>query len=502
MSTSQSAPVSARPLFAFDNSYSRLPEGFYAEVEPTPVANPRLIAFNRALAGELGLNADALESDAGAAIFSGNSLPPLAMPIAMAYAAHQFGGFVPQLGDGRAILLGEVIDTNGKRRDIQLKGAGPTPYSRRGDGRAALGPVLREYVVSEAMHALGLPTTRALAAVTTGQPVFRETALPGGVLTRVAASHVRIGTFQFFAARGDHAGLRRLAQHVIERHYPDLAGAENPILALLHAVIERQAALVARWMQIGFIHGVMNTDNMTVSGETIDYGPCAFMDTYDPATVYSAIDRGGRYAYQNQPGIAQWNLARLVEALLPVLHEVPDTAMTLANDAIAGFGHQFHSRWLKGMGEKIGLCEVEADDLVLIQGLLTLMQAGNADFTLTFRHLADAAGDQTTDAALQSLFENPDDLAPWLAQWRDRLARDPQTPDHRAAAMRSINPAIIPRNHRIEQMIVAAVERDDFSLFHELNAVLARPYEDHQAFADYALPPKAGEEVLQTFCGT
>jgi len=376
--------------FPFDNSYRRLPDRFHVRMPPAAVAEPRLIAFNRDLAEELGLDVPAIEP-AAAAIFSGNALPAGAEPIAVAYAGHQFGSFVPQLGDGRAILLGEVIDRSGRRRDIQLKGSGRTPFSRRGDGRAALGPVLREYVVSEAMHALGIPTTRALAAVATGEPVYREEVLPGAVLTRVAASHIRVGTFQFFAARGDQDGVRTLADHVLARHYPELAEAERPYLALLAGVAERQARLVAHWMHVGFIHGVMNTDNMAVSGETIDYGPCAFMDAYDPQTVFSAIDHGGRYAFANQPNIALWNLARLAETLLPLIDPDPQAAIGQAREALGGFAERFEGFWLDGMRRKLGLATAEADDQALANGLLQAMAQGTADFTLTFRRLCDAA---------------------------------------------------------------------------------------------------------------
>ncbi|PST26434.1 YdiU family protein [Mesorhizobium plurifarium] len=487
--------------FRFDNSYARLPQNFYARVEPGPVAEPWLIKFNRPLAEELGLDIEALERD-GAAIFSGNKVPPGAEPLAMAYAGHQFGTFVPQLGDGRAILLGEVTDASGRRRDIQLKGAGQTPYSRRGDGRAALGPVLREYIVSEAMHALGVPTTRALAAAVTGQPVYREQILPGAVFTRVAASHIRVGTFQFFAARGDMDSVRTLADYVIDRHYPELKSDEKPYLALFKAVAARQAALIARWLHVGFIHGVMNTDNMTISGETIDYGPCAFMDAYDSKTVFSSIDQFGRYAYANQPAIGQWNLARLAETLVTLFDPVADTAVNLANDALGEYGSIFQKQWLNGMRRKIGLFTDEDEDLDLVQSLLTLMQKGKADFTLTFRRLAASAENGAADTELASLFETPETISPWLEDWRRRLGRETQTASELAAAMRAVNPAFIPRNHRVEQAIDAATEDADFSLFEALLDVTSRPYEDQPDHAAYAAPPEPGEEVLQTFCGT
>ncbi|MBB3135725.1 uncharacterized protein YdiU (UPF0061 family) [Rhizobium pisi] len=487
--------------FPFDNSYVGLPERFFAPQTPTPVTEPWLIKLNEPLAAELGLDVGVLRRD-GAAIFSGNLVPEGAQPLAMAYAGHQFGGFSPVLGDGRAILLGEVVDAKGKRLDIQLKGAGPTPFSRRGDGRAALGPVLREYIISEAMFALGVPATRALAAVTTGEPVYREEVLPGAVFTRVAASHIRVGTFQFFAARGDTEGVLALADHVIDRHYPALKEADNPYLALFDAVSDRQAALIARWLHVGFIHGVMNTDNMTVSGETIDFGPCAFMDSYDPATVFSSIDQHGRYAYANQPAIGQWNLARLGETLLPLIDADPDSAVDKANVVIRTYGERFQAQWLAGMRHKIGLAGEEDGDLELVQALLALMQAQVADFTLTFRRLSDFAGDDTAEPAFAASFREPDACRDWLARWRERLSRDPQTATERAVAMRRVNPAFIPRNHRVEQAIDAAVEDGDFSLFEALLTVLSNPYEDQPAFAAYMEPPKPNERVLQTFCGT
>ncbi|OBZ95978.1 hypothetical protein ADU59_06190 [Pararhizobium polonicum] len=495
-----SARMPSGPI-PFDNSYARLPAHFHARADPTPVSEPWLITFNRPLAAELGLDADALERE-GAAIFSGNLIPDGAEPLGMAYAGHQFGQFVPLLGDGRAILLGEVIDRNGKRRDIQLKGAGKTPYSRRGDGRAALGPVLREYIVSEAMHALGIPATRALAAVVTGEPVYRERALPGGVITRVAASHIRVGTFQFLAARGDTDGLKVLADYVIDRHYPDIKSSERPYLALLEAVVERQASLIARWLAVGFIHGVMNTDNCAVSGETIDFGPCAFLDAYDPAKVFSSIDRGGRYAYGSQPAIGQWNMARLAETLLPLLDPEPSEAVNLANDVIAGYGARFQNHWLAGMKAKIGLYAEEDGDLDLVQGLLSAMHRNEADFTLTFRRLCDAAESTAGDAALRGLFTDPADIDAWLVAWRERTGRETLSDAQTADAMRTVNPAFIPRNHRIEQAIRAAEDDGDFSLFEALVAVLAKPYEDQPGFAPLAEPPLPDERVLRTFCGT
>jgi uncharacterized protein YdiU (UPF0061 family) len=420
----------------------------------------------------------------------------------MAYAGHQFGHFVPQLGDGRAILLGEVIDADGGRRDIQLKGSGPTPFSRRGDGRAALGPVLREYIVSEAMAALGIPTTRSLAAVMTGESVLRETALPGAILTRVASSHVRVGTFQYFAARGDTDGVRQLADHVIARHYPQAAGAERPYYALLEGVIARQAELVARWLLVGFIHGVMNTDNTSISGETIDYGPCAFMDHYDPATVFSSIDEFGRYAYANQPRIALWNLTRLAECLLPLFSDQQEKAIAEAQSALAEFAEVFNAAYQSGLRSKLGLSMVHDGDQALAQDLLDAMAKNQADFTLTFRYLADAALGPDYDRNVRELFANPNAYDEWAARWRQRTSDEPLDPKLRQSAMLSVNPLFIPRNHRVEAVIEAAVNNDDFAPFEELLRVLSKPYEDEPAFADYEQPPQPHQRVLQTFCGT
>lgn len=488
--------------FPFQNSYSGLPDNFFARVAPTPVAAPRLIKLNRPLARQLGLDPDLLETAEGVEILAGKKVPDGAEPIAMAYAGHQFGTFVPQLGDGRAILLGEVIDSDCVRRDIQLKGSGRTPFSRRGDGRAALGPVLREYIVSEAMFALGIPTTRSLAAVVTGEPVMRETALPGAVLTRVASSHIRVGTFQYFAARRDTEAVRQLADHVISRHYPELAGTERPYHALLAAVVARQANLVARWLLIGFIHGVMNTDNTSISGETIDYGPCAFMDHYDPAQVFSSIDEMGRYAYANQPRIALWNLTRLAECLLPLFSEEQDKAIEQAQEILGEFGEQFSSAYEAGLRKKAGLFTVRDGDEALIQDLLDAMAKNAADFTLTFRRLADAARDAAADARVRALFTDPTAFDDWAARWRTRLAEEPQTPAERQAMMRSVNPAFIPRNHRVEAVIQAAVDREDYIQFEELLKVLANPYEDQPEFVAYEDAPQPHERVCQTFCGT
>jgi serine/tyrosine/threonine adenylyltransferase len=488
--------------FPFEHTYAALPANFFARVAPTPVAAPRLIKLNRALAIHLGLDPDRLSSPEGTEVLAGKRVPEGADPIAMAYAGHQFGQFVPQLGDGRAILLGEVIDADGVRRDIQLKGSGPTPFSRRGDGRAALGPVLREYIVSEAMATLGIATTRSLAAVMTGESVLRETPLPGAVLTRVAASHIRVGTFQYFAARGDTEGVRRLADHVIGRHYPQFADADRPYHALLEGVIARQADLVARWLLVGFIHGVMNTDNTSISGETIDYGPCAFMDHYDPAMVFSSIDELGRYAYANQPRIALWNLTRFAECLLPLLAEDQDKAVEQAQSALGEFAESFNAAYQAGLRKKLGLFTARDDDFVLAQDLLDAMATNHADFTLTFRRLSEAALAPVDDSRVRQLFADPTAYDEWAVRWRQRISEEMQDPATRQSAMRLVNPAFIPRNHRIEAVIDAAINRDDFAPFEELLTVLSKPYEDQPAFASYAEPPEPHQRVLQTFCGT
>jgi serine/tyrosine/threonine adenylyltransferase len=481
--------------FGFDHSFARLPERFFARVDPTPVLGPRLLRLNAPLAAELGLDAQALAGEAGAAIFAGSALPADAEPIAMVYAGHQFGGFSPQLGDGRAILLGEVLDRNGQRRDIQLKGSGPTPFSRRADGRAALGPVLREYLISEAMTALGVPSTRTLAAALTGEMVMRESGpLPGAVLTRVAASHIRVGSFQFFAARGDVEALRLLADHAIARHDPAAAETAHPYRALYEVVLERQAALVARWMLLGFIHGVMNTDNTTISGETIDYGPCAFMDVYDPETVFSSIDHGGRYAYGNQPRVMQWNLARLAEAMLPIFDENEEAALDWARSAIATFGPRFEAHYRTGLLAKLGIGTPREGDDALATALLGAMKEGRADFTNSFRALAQAA--EGDDAPLAAQFSGTDAILPWAKDWRARIATEPGVAGRLAAA----NPQVIPRNHLVEEALSAATEELDLGPFDALLAVLQRPFEAPPA--RYSLPPEPSERVYQTFCGT
>jgi uncharacterized protein YdiU (UPF0061 family) len=488
--------------FPFDNSYARLPARLFARLDPMPVAAPRLVRLNADLAANLRLDPEELASPEGVEVLAGNRVPEGATPIALAYAGHQFGHFVPQLGDGRAILLGEIVGRDGLRRDIQLKGSGRTPFSRGADGRAALGPVLREYLISEAMAALGVPTTRALAAVATGQPVLRETALPGAVLTRVAASHIRVGTFQYIAAKGDVEVLRQLADHAIARHYPEAAMAENPYRALLDGVVTRQADLVARWLLIGFIHGVMNTDNTSVSGETIDYGPCAFMDAYDPAAVFSSIDHLGRYAYGNQPNIALWNLARLAETLLPLLAEDKEKALAGAEDAVGAFAAIFRAAYLSGLRRKLGFAAEREGDTALAQDLLTLMAENHADFTLCFRALCGAVTGVEGDATLRALFADGCAYDAWAARWRQRMDSDTIGPDARSAGMRAVNPAYIPRNHLVEAALDAAVTRQDFGPFEQLLEVVSRPFEERSGCERYAAPPAPEERVQQTFCGT
>jgi uncharacterized protein YdiU (UPF0061 family) len=470
-------------------------------VAPTHVAQPRWLAFNTALALELGLDPQTVHSDAGLAILAGNELPIGAASIALAYAGHQFGHFVPQLGDGRAILLGEVVDCSGTRRDIQLKGAGPTPYSRRGDGRAAIGPVLREYLLSEAMFALGIPTTRALAAVATGEYIWRETATPGAILTRVANSHVRVGTFQFFAARDDQAALQQLSNYVIERHYPQVSAAPRPTLALLQAVAEAQAQLLAQWLQVGFIHGVMNTDNSSICGETLDYGPCAFLEAYNPQQVYSAIDRNGRYAFANQPLIAQWNLARLAETLLPLIDPDPDQALVLAEAVVNGFTARFDQHWRSGMHRKLGLLQTPDTDQTLLQDWLDALALDQVDYTLAFRMLGDALDDAPAWDACRALFADPTAVDAWHARWCAQLQRDPQTTEERRALMHSSNPAIIARNHQVQAALLAA-QNGDLTPFDDLLAALRQPFSDNAVTRPYRAAALPHQQVCQTFCGT
>ena len=477
----------------FDNSYSRLPDVLFAPARPATVAAPRLVKLNRPLAGELGLNFDRVSPDAAARVLAGQDLPSGSQPIAQAYAGHQYGNFT-MLGDGRAILLGEHRTPAGHLVDIQFKGAGQTQYSRRGDGRAALGPMLREYIISEAMVALGIPTTRSLAVVATGEPVYREVPLPGAILTRVATSHIRVGTFEYIAARGDEANLRLLADYAISRHYPELTGTPNRYAEFFRAVMDRQAALIARWQLVGFIHGVMNTDNMAISGETIDYGPCAFMNAYDPNTVFSSIDHSGRYAYRNQPGIAQWNLARLAESLLPLFDPDQEKAVVLATQWLNDYPALFEQYWLSGMRAKLGLQTTETGDLELAQSLLNWMQKTQADFTNTFR---DISADELPSGGQ---YGNPEFQA-WHSEWQLRLRRESRPIDEIHANMRRVNPAVIPRNHRVEDALAAAQNDNDLSVLERLLATLSAPYEAGPDLPMYREPP-ADDRSYQTFCGT
>ncbi len=455
--------------------------------------------LNDALATELGLDPRALRSPEGVRLLVGTAVPDGAKPVAQAYAGHQFGGFVPRLGDGRALLLGEVVDADGRLRDVHLKGSGRTPSARGGDGLAAVGPMLREYVVSEAMHALGIPTTRSLAVVATGRPVRRETLLPGAVLARVASSHLRVGSFQYARATGDVDLLRRLADHAIARHHPATADAEQPYLALFEAVVAAQASLVARWMLVGFVHGVMNTDNMTISGETIDYGPCAFMDAFDPATVYSSIDHGGRYAYGNQPQIAQWNLTRLAETLLPLFDVDTDTAAAAATDVLQSFPDRFHQYWSHGMRAKLGMTDHRGEDGALINDLLTLLRDQRVDYTSCFRALSSAVLGDAERA--RSLFAEPSAFDAWAERWRARLSSQGADPETVAEAMDRVNPVYIPRNHRVEEALAAATA-GDMEPFHRLLDVLAQPFEERPGLEPYAAPAPPGLGEYRTFCGT
>jgi uncharacterized protein YdiU (UPF0061 family) len=492
----------------FTNQYATLGDKFYVKTRPTPVAAPALIKFNRALADDMGLSADELVSQDGVNIFAGNHVPGGAEPLAMAYAGHQFGSFVPQLGDGRAILLGDMAGPDGVCFDIHLKGSGRTFYSRNGDGRAALGPVLREYLVSEAMARLGVPTTRALAAVTTGEEVARERLLPGGVIARVATSFVRVGTFEYFYAREDVESIRKLADYVIERNYPQLRESGQPYVDLLQAVVDGQAALIARWMQLGFIHGVMNTDNMSIAGETIDYGPCAFMDVYDHDRVYSSIDRRGRYAYSNQPSIGLWNLTRLAETLLPLLAGRPEAAVEMAQDVLKTYAGTYQDAWLSGMRAKCGLAVVadgpgSDEDKTLIEALFNTMAENNADYTLVFCYLSRLGGESSEqDDVLRDLFDDPARFDAWAVKWRARLGNDARTDEERQAGMQAVNPVYIPRNHQVEAAIRAAEDHGDFSVFHDLHDVLQDPFTQQEGKDRYMLPPEPDEVVRQTFCGT
>ena len=506
-------PMAAVAPFRFDNSFARDLQGFYVRQRPAVVPAPRLLFLNESLAHELGLDLASLDGPARAALFAGNTLPDGAEPLAQAYAGHQFGGFAPRLGDGRALLLGEVIDRQGRRRDIAFKGSGRTPFARGGDGKAAVGPMLREVLVGEAMHALGIPTTRALAVAATGEPVYREHALPGAVLTRVAASHIRVGTFEYHAFRGDIERLRKLAEYTIARHDPSLLATPRPFLALLQSAAERHAALVAQWMNVGFIHGVMNTDNMAMSGETIDYGPCAFMEAYDPTAVFSSIDRRARYAFGNQPDIACWNLGCLAQSLLPLLSADAEQAVAMATEVIAAFPARYRRHLLQGQRSKLGLGRGEPDDdsadVALAEDWLILLQAGRVDFTLGWRRLANAAaGDE---APLRALFVDPRVPDAWLARWRARCASESVGAAHdpaiagleRAKAMRSVSPIVIARNHRVEEALAAASDQGDLAPFQRLLIALGRPYDEAPELAPYALPAPAEVTArYRTFCGT
>lgn len=478
----------------FENSYSQLPEAFFARSKPVPFSKPHLYILNQDLVRELGLEFSAYDAQQLSALFTGQSIPAGADPIAQAYAGHQFGGFT-FLGDGRAILLGEHRTPANKLVDIQFKGSGQTVFSRRGDGRAALGPMLREYIISEAMHALGIPTTRSLAVATTGEPVYREKMLRGAVLTRVAASHIRVGTFQYIAARNDFENLKRLADYTIERHYPGLVQTQEKYLAFLYAVAEKQAALIAQWQSVGFIHGVMNTDNMAISGETIDYGPCAFMDTYHPDTVFSSIDDYGRYAYGNQPVIAQWNLARFAETLLPLIHEKQETAIELATKAIHSIPDTYQRCWLNRMGRKLGLAEPDREDKVLIESLLAWMQKHKLDFTVTFRDLA-------SEKSLAAKIYQDTEFREWLNRWEKTLQKNDKTRQDVAASMNSVNPAIIPRNYRVEEALAACEQSDDHITLENLLRAVTHPFSDSPEFQNYREPPPPTQTCYQTFCGT
>ncbi|KNF08465.1 hypothetical protein CLPU_7c00930 [Gottschalkia purinilytica] len=477
-------------VWNLDNSYANLPKLFFTNTNPTPVPSPKLIIFNHSLATSLGLDDDKVRVE----VLAGNEIPKGSLPIAQAYAGHQFGHFT-MLGDGRAVLLGEQITPKGERFDIQLKGSGRTPYSRGGDGRAALGPMLREYIISEAMYGLGIPTTRSLAVTTTGESIIRETKLPGAILTRVAASHIRVGTFQYAANWGNIDDLRTLADYTIKRHFPEVEGDNNPYLSLLKEVIKRQAILIAKWQLVGFIHGVMNTDNMAISGETIDYGPCAFIDTYNPATVFSSIDIHGRYAYENQPAIAEWNLARFTESLLPLLHDEEEKAVKLGQDALSDFTKLYHYNWLIGMRSKLGIFNEESEDESLIKKLLSIMEKHSADYTNTFIALT---FDKMEDINLFGTKE----FIQWNELWRSRLERQQESKQSSQQLMKNSNPALIPRNHRVEEALEAAVKQGDYSVMERLLDVLARPYDHLKEQADYATLPPVSSCTYRTFCGT
>jgi serine/tyrosine/threonine adenylyltransferase len=491
--------VAARSLFALDDSFARELEELSVPWQGAAVPAPRLLVLNEQLAVELGVDPEALRADHGVDVLAGNVPPAGASPVAQAYAGHQFGAYVPRLGDGRALLLGEVLDTQGRRRDVHLKGSGRTPFARGGDGKAVVGPMLREYVIGEAMHALGIPTSRALAVVATGEDVLRETVLPGAVLARVAASHIRVGTFQYAALNGGPELVRRLADHAIARHHPHAAEAENPYLAFYRSVLDTQASLMAQWMLVGFIHGVMNTDNMAISGETIDYGPCAFMDAFDPATVFSSIDQGGRYAYGNQPHIAQWNLARLAEALLPLIAGDTDTAVAAATGALQTFPDRFDRAWRAGMRAKLGLTAADDTTDALIADLLALLHEQAVDYTSSFRALSAWLRGDASPA--RALFGEPDPFEAWAARWREQLDEERAGADAVATEMDRVNPVYIPRNHLVEEALVAATA-GDLQPFERLLDVLARPFDERSGLDRYAAPAPPSCGVYQTFCGT
>lgn len=475
----------------FDHSYIKLPKDFFVKQPPIKVLNPKLILFNEPLLKSLGLDKESLSLEAWTNIFSGNEIPEKAYPIAQAYAGHQFGHFT-LLGDGRAVLLGEQISPDSERFDIQFKGSGQTPYSRRGDGRAALGPMLREYIISEAMHALNIPTTRSLAVTATGESVMREEVLPGAILTRIAKSHIRVGTFQFVSTLNDVNKLKILADYTIDRHYSECKEEANPYLAFLNAVISRQAILVSQWMHVGFIHGVMNTDNMSISGETIDYGPCAFMDRYHPETVFSSIDRQGRYAYRNQAPIAQWNLARFAETLLPLIDQDTDNSIQLASQSVNGFSDQFQMAWLKGMRQKLGLFDEDPSDIDLINELLILMQKNKADYTLTFRDLS-------SNAILNDTIFEDESFKAWYKKWLNRIQKQKEGEERSKHMMLRHNPVVIPRNYLVEKALSLAVQDQDYRFLNDFIAALKKPYEDSKVFSE---PPLEEDKSYQTFCGT
>ena len=486
--------------FHFSHTFAEQLEGFYRSCEPEKCSSPKLLQFNSSLARELALDHEDFIGEFGVSVLSGNELPKNANPIAMVYAGHQFGMFTPQLGDGRALLIGEVVDAIGSRRDIQLKGSGRTPFSRGGDGKAALGPVLREYLVSEAMHALGIATTRALAAVRTEDWVRREEPKPRAVLTRVSASHIRVGTFEYFAAKGDWSQIKRLADYAITRHFPEVISADDRYLEFFKSVLRKQAKLIADWMSVGFVHGVMNTDNMTISGETIDYGPCAFLDRYTPAIVFSSIDDYGRYAYENQSKIGQWNLAQLGKALIPLYEEEEEQVIQRFVDALDTFNVWYEEYWLSNMRTKLGLARAELGDLELVEQLLQLMQQGQGDFTLVFRHLSAALlGD---DSKFKAQFNDPSLPSAWLTLWLKRVGREGFVSTQCAMNMNNVNPAYIPRNHKVEEALDAAVSRNDFEPFRVMLKLLTEPYRDHVGMDEFAIPAALSASPYVTFCGT